>query len=103
MRYLMTSSEDAWQMPHKQRRMLIADRLKRARQNCGLSQRDVAKAMNIGASTYCRIERGITEPTAPQIATMSGLCEVSVLWLLGIPSYVVNAVQSSSPSLRSSS
>lgn len=94
MRYLMASQEDAWQMPHKQRRLLIAKRLKNARENCGLTQRDVAKIMSIGASTYCRIERGITEPTAPQIATMSGLYGISVLWLLGIPSYVVNAVSS---------
>jgi transcriptional regulator with XRE-family HTH domain len=94
----MTSEEDAWQMPHKKRRMLIASRLKKARENCGLSQRDVAKAMHIGASTYCRIERGITEASAAQIATMSGLCEVSILWLLGIPSYIIDAVQSSSSS-----
>lgn len=98
MLYLMASKEDALKMPHRQRRMLIANRIKEARLHSGLSQRDVAKELHIGASTYSRLERGISEISAAQVGTLSGLYEISVLWFLGIPSYIVNALQSSSSS-----
>jgi len=89
----MASSVNAMDMPHYQRRALVALRLKDARLNSGLSQRDVAKDLHIGQSTYCRIENGETEPSAVQLATLSGLYGLSVLWLLGMPSFVVNAVR----------
>jgi transcriptional regulator with XRE-family HTH domain len=80
-------------MPHYQRRALVASRLKDARLNSGLTQRDVAQELHIGQSTYCRIENGESEPSAVQLATLSGLYGLSVLWLLGMPSFVVNAVR----------
>lgn len=98
MRYLMASSASAMHMPHRERKLLVASRMKEARLNSGLSQRDIAKKLHIGASTYCRMEKAESEPSAIQLATLSGLYGVSVLWLLGMPSFVVNAVQSSSSS-----
>jgi transcriptional regulator with XRE-family HTH domain len=98
MRYLMASKVNALRMPHHQRKILVASRMKEARLNSGLSQRDIAKELHIGASTYCRMEKGETEPSAVQIATLSGLYGVSVLWLLGMPNFVVYAAQSSSSS-----
>jgi transcriptional regulator with XRE-family HTH domain len=89
----MTSSVNAMDMPHYERRALVASRLKDARLNSGLSQRDVAKTLHIGQSTYCRIENGETEPSVVQLASLSGLYGLSVLWLLGMPSFVVNAVR----------
>ena len=86
----MTSSINAMDMPHYQRRALVASRLKDARLNSGLSQGDVAKTLHIGQSTYCRIENGETEPSAVQLATLSGLYGLSVLWFLGMPSFIVN-------------
>jgi len=86
----MASSINAMDMPHYQRRALVASRLKDARLNSGLSQRDVAAVLHIGQSTYCRIENGETEPSAVQLATLSGLYGLSVLWFLGMPSFVVN-------------
>lgn len=80
-------------MPHYERRALVASRLKDARLNSGLTQRDVAKDLHIGQSTYCRIENGETEPSAVQLATLSGLYGLSVLWLLGMPSFIVNVVR----------
>lgn len=85
-------------MPHLQRRLLIAQRMKEARLHSGMSQRDIAKELHIGAATYCRMERGESEPSAVQIATLSGLYGVTVLWLLGLPNFVVSANQSSSSS-----
>lgn len=94
----MSSQENAFRMPHLQRKVLVATRMKDARLNSGLSQRDVALELHIGASTYCRMERGITEPSAVQLATLSGLYGLSVLWLLGMPNFVIHAAQSSSSS-----
>jgi len=98
MRYLVASKVNALSMPHRQRRIIVAQRMKEARLNSALSQRDVAKALHIGASTYCRMEKGETEPSAVQIATLSGLYGLSVLWLLGMPNFVVHAAHSSSSS-----
>ncbi len=95
MRYLVSSTISAARMPHHQRKLVVAERMKEARLNSGLSQRDVAKELHIGASTYCRMERAETEPSAVQLATLSGLYTLSVLWFLGIPSYVVDAQSSS--------
>ncbi len=94
----MASSANALRMPHRQRKLLVAFRMKEARLNSGLSQRDIAKELHIGVSTYCRMEKAESEPSAIQLATLSGLYGVSVLWLLGMPNFVVNAAQSSSSS-----
>jgi len=77
---------------------LTASRMKELRENSGLSQRDVAKALHISQSTYCRLERGEAEPSAIQLATLSTLYDRSVLWLLGMPNYFVIIDQSSSSS-----
>lgn len=97
MRYL-TGKINALKMPHPERRLLVASRMKKLRENSGLSQRDVAKELHIGQATYCRMEKGETEPSAVQLATLSTLYGYSVLWLLGMPNFVVIDNQSSSSS-----
>ena len=84
---------NALQMPHYERRLLVAQRMKDARQNSGLTQRDIAHCLHIGQATYCRMENAETEPSAVQLATLSGLYGLSVLWLLGMPNFVVNAAR----------
>lgn len=76
----------------------IASRVKDARLQSGLSQRDVAKALSLSQTSYSRIERGILVPDCAQIRVLSGLHGVSILWLLGMPNYFVYADQSSSSS-----
>jgi transcriptional regulator with XRE-family HTH domain len=90
---LLASNVNAMHLPHYQRRALVASRLKDARLNSGFSQRDVAKDLHIGQSTYCRIENGETEPSAVQLTTLSSLYGLSVLWLLGMPSFIVNTIK----------
>jgi transcriptional regulator with XRE-family HTH domain len=63
--------------------------MKELRENSGLSQRDVAKHLHVSQSTYCRMERGETEPSAVQLSTLSGIYDRSVLWMLGMPNFVV--------------
>jgi len=78
----------------------IASRIKDARLNSGLSQRNVAKALNLSQSSYSRMERGLLMPDCAQIKVLSGLHGASILWLLGMPNYFVYADQSSSSSPR---
>ena len=94
----MHSSIDVLKMPHLEARKTIADRIKEARLNSGLSQRDIAKELHISQSSYSRIERGTLPPDCAQIRVLSGLHGVSILWLMGMPSYFVYADQSSSSS-----
>jgi transcriptional regulator with XRE-family HTH domain len=76
----------------------IASRVKEARLQSGLSQRNVAEVLNLSQSSYSRIERGMLVPDCAQIRVLSGLHGVSILWLLGMPNYFVYADQSSSSS-----
>jgi len=78
-------------MPHQQARLLIASRIKEARLNSGLSQKDVAEALHISQSSYSRMERATLAPDCVQVRTLSGLYGISVLWLMGYPSFIVNA------------
>ena len=76
---------------YKEAKQKIASRIKEARLQSGLSQYDVAKELNISQSSYSRIERGVLGPDCAQIRVLSGLHGVSILWLLGIPSYIIKA------------
>lgn len=91
----LQSKVNAFNLPHYERRMLVASRLRDVRENSGLSQRDVAMHLHVGQSTYCRMERGENEPSAVQLATLSGLYGASILWLLGVPNFIVNMRSSS--------
>lgn len=72
--------------------------MKEARLNSGLKQSDVAKELNISQSTYSRMEQGILAPDCAQIRVLSGLYSLSILWLLGMPNFLIYANQSSSSS-----
>lgn len=72
-------------------RQLIGSRMREARQNCGLSQKDIANALFCDQATISRMERGLISPDVAQIRVMSGLFQLSVLWLMGYPSFVVHA------------
>lgn len=74
-------------------RALIGTRIKEARMNCGLSQRSLAEILFCDQATVSRIENGILSPDVAQIKVMSGVFQLSVLWLMGYPSFVVHATQ----------
>lgn len=74
-------------------KQLIGSRIKEARLNCGLSQQDVAEAIFCDQATVSRIERGLAAPDVAQIRVMSGLFQLSVLWLMGYPSFVIHATR----------
>jgi len=71
----------------------IASRIRDARLQSGLQQSDVAKTLNVSQSTYSRMERGLLSPDCAQIRVLSGLHGISILWLLGMPNFVVTAAR----------
>ena len=61
------------------------ERLKQARQQKGLSQRDIAALLEISQPAYQKLENGQT--TDMRISTLKRLCktlEISADWLLGL-------------------
>ena len=90
MMLLKKSDVDVLKMPHQQARLLIASRIKEARLNSGLSQKDVAQVLHTSQSSYSRMERAELAPDCVQIRTLSGLYGISVLWLMGYPSFILN-------------
>ena len=85
-------------MSYRAAKALIAARIKEARLNSGLKQCDVARELNISQSSYSRMEQGILSPDCAQIRVLSGLYNISILSLLGMPNYFVYAQSSSSSS-----
>lgn len=84
---------DAPQLSYVSAKQLIGQRMREARLNCGLSQSDVAEVLYCDQATISRMERGLVAPDAAQIRVLSGLFQLSVLWLMGYPSFVVHATK----------
>jgi transcriptional regulator with XRE-family HTH domain len=73
-------------------RQVIGQRMKEARLNCGLSQQDIAQILHCDQTTVSRMERGAISPDCAQIRTLSSVFQLSILYLLGYPTFVVSAV-----------
>jgi transcriptional regulator with XRE-family HTH domain len=86
------------QISYRDAKALIAARIKEARLNSGLKQADLARELNISQSSYSRMEQGFISPDCAQIRVLSGFYNISILWFLGIPNFIVYATQSSSSS-----
>lgn len=93
----MEAGLDIGKTSYKQAKEELGRRIREAREDNGLTQCDVAKALSISQSSYSRMEAGLIAPDCAQIRVLSGLHGVSILWLLGMPNYFVYALQSSSP------
>jgi transcriptional regulator with XRE-family HTH domain len=61
----------------------VADRLRMAREQAGLSQGQVAKMLNMHRPTISEIEAGRRRVAAEELAEFSRIYEVSVAWLTG--------------------
>ncbi len=94
----MEKGIDIGRLSYKRARLEIAFRIKEARMNSGLHQKDVAKELSISQSSYSRMEAGMVAPDIAQIRVLSGLYDLSILWLIGLPNYFVTVNQSSSSS-----
>lgn len=58
-------------------------KLKKARNNTGLTQREVAKEVNLPQSTIAKYETGKLEPSIETLGILADFYEVSLDWLVG--------------------
>ncbi len=73
-------------------RQVIGQRIKEARLNSGMSQCDIAAILHCDQTTVSRMERGIISPDCAEIRLLSSAFQLSILYLLGYPTFVVSAV-----------
>lgn len=65
--------------PNKQQ---IAERLKHYREACGLSQKQVAQALNIDRTTYTKYERCDSDPNLDTLIKLAAIYGVTLMDLL---------------------
>ena len=63
--------------------MKLPERMKELRKERRLRQEDIAAALGLSLSAYCRYEQGKREPTASVLEDMADYYNVSVDYLLG--------------------
>ncbi|MCL2087763.1 MAG: helix-turn-helix domain-containing protein [Oscillospiraceae bacterium] len=62
----------------------FASRLRKARENTGFSQRDVAKETGVNRNTLASYETGRVEPNIEMLGMLAEFYGVSTDWLYGI-------------------
>lgn len=62
-------------------------RIKEARERVGLSQKDLAKALNIKPTTFNGYETGAHDPKSDVLVAIAKACNTSVDFLLGLESF----------------
>jgi len=72
-------------------------RLKRAREEAGLSQGQVARLLGFHRPTITEIENGNRKVSAEELAVFASTYDVSATWLLGMTS---NTLEMDDPQLR---
>lgn len=65
---------------------IFKSRIKKAREEMGNSQRQVAKETGIPPSTIAKYETGTLEPDLEKLGILSDYYEISIDWLLGTKS-----------------
>ena len=68
----------------------IANRLRLAREQAGLSQGQVAKLLGLNRPTVTEIEAGRRKVPAEELVLFSGIYDVTISWLLNEESDVVD-------------
>lgn len=62
----------------------IVERLRELRTECNLTQREIARQLEITQSGYLRWEKGITEPNIESIKKLCKIFDVSADYLIGL-------------------
>ena len=70
---------DSW---HKQGQCGVAMRLSRRRRSCGMTQAQLASAIDVDRATVARWESGLRMPSALHAILIAGALDVSLHWLL---------------------
>jgi transcriptional regulator with XRE-family HTH domain len=88
----ITTKVKAPMLSMQESRQVIGRRMKEARLNSGMSQCDIAAILHCDQTTISRMERGIISPDCAEIRLLSSAFQLSILYLLGYPTFVVSAV-----------
>ena len=67
--------------------MNIGDKIKNAREDMDMSQRDIANMIPMNQSNYSKIERGLQEPNLDQLRAICHILKLDPSYLLGIDEY----------------
>ena len=76
---MTTDTTDGWFDPDA---TTFGDRVAGARERAGMSQEDMARRLGVKLKTIKAWENDLAEPRANKLSMMSGLLNVSLLWLL---------------------
>jgi transcriptional regulator with XRE-family HTH domain len=88
----ITTKVKAPMLSIQESRQVIGQRIKEARLNSGMSQCDIAAILHCDQTTVSRMERGIISPDCAEIRLLSSAFQLSILYLLGYPTFVISAV-----------
>ncbi len=67
--------------------IILGQRLKELREEKGLTQKQVAAALNLNTMTYLHYEKAQREPPLSVLADMAKFFDVSVDYLLGLTDF----------------
>lgn len=68
-------------------KIILGERLKELREEMGLTQKELAKKLNLNSVTYLHYEKSQREPPLIILAQMAQFFDVSVDYLLGLADY----------------
>ncbi|MCM1394067.1 MAG: helix-turn-helix domain-containing protein [Bacteroides sp.] len=71
-------------MEFKNRKNLLPQRLKQTRLERGLTQQQLADALNLNSVTYLRYEKGQRDPSLDMLIEFAEFFDVSTDYLLGV-------------------
>ncbi len=63
---------------------IFPERLKSLRTSAGMTQDDIGRRLNVGKSTVCNWERGISEPDLGTLVSLALILDTSTDYLLGL-------------------
>ena len=67
--------------------MNYGEKIKNAREDMDLTQRDMAKLIPMNQSNYSKIERGVQEPSMAQLRRICQILKLDPRFLLGIDEF----------------
>ena len=67
--------------------MAFGDKIRSAREDLDLSQRDMATLIPMNQSNYSKIERGVQEPSMAQLRSICQILKLDPRYLLDIDEY----------------
>ncbi|MDB9945263.1 helix-turn-helix domain-containing protein [Ascidiaceihabitans sp.] len=78
----MSNSQDETSDWYSQDAATFGDRVAAAREQSGLTQKDLARRLGVRTSTVRNWEDDLSEPRANRLSMMAGLLNVSMMWLI---------------------